>query len=175
MPPTQEQILEIIYANKALGKIADEIDEKAAAALKYLDNQQLSLASLRESILLLDKKLEVLPLVLADKLETLVEKRTAEAFEDLRTTLDEMRNKLWAIKHQIREATGSHKLVKEEEKEEGISVRKGKFSMVLPFSEGTLRAIKVVGYVLAAILASAATGGGIWALVDRIKHALSGG
>lgn len=177
MPPTTPELMELVYASKLLAKTIDEVDEKISHALEKIDAQQTALSNYRDLISTVDKKLELLPLVLAGKLEALIEKRTGEAFEDIRTSLDELRNKLWAIKKQIKDQTGSFPTPRPEsqqDKEDGVSVRRGKFRMDLPISEGTLKVLKVVGIVLFAIAGIGGAGGGIWALIDRIRHVLSG-
>lgn len=183
MPPTNPELMELVYASKLLAKTIDEVDEKLAGAIDKIESQQESLAHAKELIGNVDKKLELLPLVLAEKLESLVERRTSEAFEDLRTTLNELRNKLYSIKKQIKDATGSHDLPTkaelakwdEEKKEDGIEVVKGGFRMRLPFSEGTWKVIKVIGIIIGFVAGGGAVTGGIWALIDRVKHALTGG
>jgi hypothetical protein len=179
MAPTNADVMELVYASKLLAKTLDEVDEKAAILIAKVETLQAAENSLRELVSSVDKKLEILPLVIAGKLEDLVERRVTEAFEDLRVTLDEMRNKLWALKKDVKsvkDQTGSHILLpkKEEEKEDGVEIRKGGFRMNLPFSEGTWKVLKIVIYIVVAIAGTMATSGGIWALVDRLKH-LPGG
>lgn len=186
MAPTDPKLLELEYAVKLLAKTLDEVDEKAASAITKLDAHHETVNDLKEALATVDKKLELLPLVLAAKIEPLIEKRTHESYEDLRTTLDEMRNKLWAIRKQQKDtATGSHLLPtaeqlaqwegKKKEEDDGISVRKGKFRMDLPISEGSLRILKWVGIIILALAGVGGASGGIWALVDRLKHLGGGG
>ncbi len=184
--------MELEYTIKLLAKTVDEVDEKLTIANTKLDSNDEAISQARELLATIDRKLELLPLVLASKIEPLIEKRTGEAFEDIRVTLDELRNKLYAIKKDVRfvrEGTGSHSLPsrdqlaqwdkdnkeREDEKEGLVKVTKGKFSMVLPMTEGTLRVVKYIAVILGILLGTGATAGGIWALVDRIKHAVGGG
>lgn len=171
--PTDNELMELVYANKVLAKTIEAGDERNAKALEKIED-------LLNDI---DKKLEVLPLVLASKLEPFIEKRTTMAFEDMRVTLDELRNKLWAVSgtvKKIRENTGTHSLPSreqfalQEKDREGVSIKKGKWRLEMPLSEETLKAFKWVGIILLALATGGAATGGIWALVERIKHALGG-
>lgn len=191
MSPMNPQIMELVYANKLLAKTLDEVDEKVSIAITKVEAQIAAEAQTQKLISSVEQKLELLPLVIAGKLEGLIEKRTAEAFEDLRTSLDEMRNKLWAIRKDVKQVkdggTGSHSVPtsammaqweksreSEKEKEDNISIRKGRFKMDVPISEGSLKMMKLIGKILVGIAVSVATGGGIWSLIDRLKHLASG-
>jgi len=192
MSPTNPELMELIYANKLLAKTLDEVDEKVSIAITKLETLNTAETQTQNLVASIDRKLELLPLVIAGKLETLIDKRTSETFEDLRTTLDEMRNKLWAIKKDVKQVrdggTGSHQAptpamiaqwekVKEadKDKDDSISIRKGKFKMDLPISEGTLNTLKLVAKILIGAALAVATDGGIWSVIERLKHVFSGG
>jgi len=181
-PTSNEQFMELVYASKLLAKTIDEVDEKLANAIDKIEGHQEQLAILKDLVSTVDKKLELLPLVLAGKLEDLVDKRARQAFEDIRTTLDELRNKLYAIRKeqkQIREQTGQHLLppknAVEKPDDEVLSVRKGKFRFDLPWDEKTNKVIRTIIYALLSVAGVGTATGGIWALVDRLKHLFHGG
>lgn len=164
--------MELTYAINLLAKTIDEVDEKVASAISKVEAQY-------QIVNNIDKKLELLPLVLAGKLEDLIEKRSREAYEDIRTTLDELRNKLYAIKKQIKDQTGSHQLLPAlpppEKEADGISIRRGGLLMKVPWGDGWGKALKIALWVIGGIAGVGATSGGIWALIDRLRHSLGGG
>lgn len=172
-------MMELAYAVKLLAKTTEEVDKRVASVEKILDGQREAITQLKDLVTTVNQKLELLPLVLAGKLEDLIQKRSQEAYEDIRLTLDELRNKLYAIKRQIKDQTGAHQLhsaeMDKKEQEEGISVHKGGFRLQLPFGDGWGKALKIALWVIGGIVGATAGAGGMWALVDRITHALRGG
>lgn len=186
MPPSSE-LMDLIFASKLLAKTVDELSKDLAFVANRVESTHESLAQAKETLNTLDKKLELLPLVLAGKLEGLIEKRTEEKYQDIRVTLDELRNKLWSIKKDtkfVKDSTGTHQLPtreqlalqeKQEEEKEGVTVRKGKWLLQVPLSVETWKVFKIVIYIILAIATTTAAGGGIWAFVDKLKHAIHGG
>lgn len=187
MAPSNNELMDLTYASKLLAKTVDEVSKDISQLATRVDATHESLANAKELLNTLDKKLELLPLVLAGKLEGLIEKRTEEKYDDIRLTLDELRNKLWAVSgtvKRIKENTGTHPLPtreqialaeKNEEEKEGVTVRKGKWLLQMPLSEETWKVFRAILYTIFAIATVTATGGGIWALIDKLKHAFHGG
>lgn len=183
MPPNNSELTELVLASKLLAKTIDDVDENVARLVESNGKTSADLLShirdMKETLNDINNKLEVLPLTLAGNLESLIAKRTKEAFEDVRTTLDELRNKMWAIKKQVSEQTGAHKLLsKEPEKEkdkDGLSLQKDGFKLFLPLGEGAIKTLKIIGYGILTVVGLGGASGGIWVLVDRIRHLISGG
>jgi type II secretory pathway component PulJ len=167
--------MELVYAVKLLAKTTEDVDKELAAVGERVDDLRVSLQSVKDVVTDIDNKLAVLPLVLAKSLEDLIQKRSQEAYEDIRLTLDELRNKLYAIKKQIKDQTGAHQLPPPEKESDGISVRKGGLLVKLPWGDGWGKALKIALWIIGGIAGIGATSGGIWALVDRLKHLLGGG
>jgi hypothetical protein len=175
MAPTTPDTMELVYAIKLLAKTTEEVDKKLASVDGQMDDLRTSLQAVKDVVSAVDNNLKVLPLVLAKSLEDLIQKRSQEAYEDIRLTLDELRNKLYAIKKQIKDQTGSHQLPPPEKEVDGISIRKGGLLMKLPWGDGWGKALKIALWVIGGIAGVGATSGGIWALVDRLKHLFGGG
>lgn len=167
--------MELVYAVKLLAKTTEDVDKELAAVGERVDELRVSLQAVKDVVTDVDNKLAVLPLVLAKSLEDLIQKRSQEAYEDIRLTLDELRNKLYAIKKQIKDQTGAHQLPPPEKESDGISVRKGGLLVKLPWGDGWGKALKIALWVIGGIAGVGATSGGIWALVDRLTHWLRGG
>lgn len=181
MVPTNPELLELTYAIKLLAKTVEGVGEDLESVLERQGTIHADTQKLKDEVTEIAQKLELLPLVLAGKLEDLIAKRTDEAFEDVRQSLNEMRNKLWSIKKQIKEGTGSNPIptpqqIEEWEKkhkkeeEDGLTIKQGKFKMNLPFSSGTLKTLKTLAVVLGSLFGLLAGGGGVWALIDKIRH-----
>lgn len=108
--PQTENLLELIYAIKLLAKTAEDIGENVEKLLEGDNKRSEALQANREMLQSLTQELKTLPLVLAQKTDELIDKRVNDAFEEFRGNLNEIRNKLWALKKQVKDSTGSHQL-----------------------------------------------------------------